>query len=258
MTHPPATREVEIRHCSNLAEYDECVRLQHRVWGKDIVVPSAIFVVAQHTGGQVLGAFHGPALVGFSLALAAKRAGKPFLHSHMTAVLPGFTDRGVGRRLKLFQRQDAIKRGIDLIEWTFDPLELKNAHFNLVRLGAIARRFIPDCYGVTTSPLHAGLPTDRVVAEWWLNSERVKSILADNALPTKDSVQRISLPSDLAEIKSGGAAASIQTKARDEFQKLFAKGYVATRVESADSTVDYVLEPAAGIAGLNLHKFAED
>ncbi len=258
MTQPPLTREVEIRHCSKLAEYDDCLRLQHLIWGKDIAVPSAIFVVAHHTGGQVLGAFHGDTLVGFSLALAATRTGKPFLHSHMTAVLPEFTDRGVGRRLKLFQRQDAIKRGIDLVEWTFDPLELKNAHFNLVRLGAIARRFISDCYGVTTSPLHAGLPTDRLVAEWWLNSERVKSILADDALPIKESVERVSLPSNLAEIKSVGAAASIQTKAREEFQQLFAKGYVATRTESAGSTVDYFLELAAGIAGLNLPKIAED
>jgi predicted GNAT superfamily acetyltransferase len=86
----------------------------------------------------------------------------------------------------------------------------------------------------------------------------VKSILADNALPTKDSVERISLPANLAEIKATGAAADVQSQARDEFRKLFAKGYVATRVESVNSTVDYVLEPSKGIAGLHLPKFAED
>jgi predicted GNAT superfamily acetyltransferase len=259
MTQPPASRHVEIRHCTGLAEYEECVRLQHVVWGKDSAVPSAIFVVAHHTGGQVLGAFHGAALVGFTLALAATRAGKPYLHSHLTAVLPDCSDRGVGRRLKLFQRQDAIKRGIDLIEWTFDPLELKNAHFNLVRLGAIARRFIPNCYGVTNSPLHGGLPTDRLVAEWWLDSERVKSILADNAPPTRRSVEHISLPANRAEMKGARVAGKtqVQAKARDEFQNLFAKGCVATSVEPFDSTVDYILEPAAGIAGLHLDRFAE-
>jgi predicted GNAT superfamily acetyltransferase len=258
MTHPPGPRDVEIRHCATLAEYDECVRLQHLVWGRDIAVPSAIFVVAHHTGGQVLGAFSGATVVGFTLALAATRAGKPYLHSHMTAVLPEFSDGGVGRRLKLFQRQDAIKRGVDLIEWTFDPLALKNAHFNLVRLGAVARRLIRDCYGVTKSPLHGGLPTDRLVAEWWLRSERVKSILADDTLPSKASVERVSLPANLAEIKAIGATANIQTKARDDFQRLFAQGCVATSVESSNSTVDYILEPATGIAGLNLAEFAEE
>ena len=94
----------------------------------------------------------------------------------MTAVLEGFRDRGVGRQLKLFQRQDALRRGIELIEWTFDPLEMRNAHFNLMRLGAVARRYIPDYYGVTESPLHGGLPTDRLVAEWWVASERVRGM----------------------------------------------------------------------------------
>ena len=117
-------------------------------------------------------------MVGFTLALAGVHEGRPFLHSHMTAVLESFRDRGVGRKLKLFQRDDALARGFQLVEWTFDPLELKNAHFNFMRLGAIARRFIPNCYGVTESPLHAGMPTDRLVAEWWLDSPRVNSLLS--------------------------------------------------------------------------------
>ena len=208
MTEAPLTREIDVRPCSNLAEYEECVRLEHAVWGDAITVPSAIFVVAHHTGGQVVGAFHEGKMAGFTLSLAAVRAGKSFLHSHMTAVLPEFRDRGVGRRLKLFQRQDALKRGIDLIEWTFDPLDLKNAHFNFVRLGAVARRIIPNCYGVTESPLHGGLPTDRLVAEWWLNSDRVKSILADDVRPMKGSPERVPIPANLSEIKENDRAAS--------------------------------------------------
>jgi predicted GNAT superfamily acetyltransferase len=197
-------------------------------------------------------------MVGFTLALAAVKAGKPYFHSHMTAVLPEFHNRGVGRRLKLFQRQDALKRGIDLIEWTFDPLDLKNAHFNFVRLGAVARTYIPDCYGVTESPLHAGLPTDRLVAEWWLNSERVKSILADDARPMKNSAQRISLPANIAEIRNGDrqAAARLQALAREQFQQWFAKGYAATGIESRTGATEYLLEPAAAIAGLRLPELA--
>jgi len=260
MTQPRATREMEIRRCSTLAEYDECVRLAKVVWGGEIVVPSPIFVVAHHTGGQVLGAFEGSALIGFTLALAAVRAGKPYLHSHMTAVLPESRDRGVGRRLKLFQREDALKRGIDLIEWTFDPLDLKNAHFNLNILGAVVRRIIPDCYGVTDSPLHGGLPTDRLVAEWWLGSERVKSILAGQSRAAARRAPRIALPEDVEAIKATDrpAAARIQGEAREQFQYWFTKDYVATSVETRDAEIAYVLEPSSSIEGLRIPKFAED
>ncbi|HTS10723.1 MAG TPA: GNAT family N-acetyltransferase [Candidatus Limnocylindrales bacterium] len=246
--------EIEVRRCTTVEEYAQCVELERIVWGVAITVPSGMFVVAQHTGGQVLGAFEGGKLVGFTLALMGKRGSEDFLHSHMTAVLEDYRDKGVGRRLKLFQRQDALKRGIRVVEWTFDPLELKNAHFNLVRLGAVARRFIPNCYGTTDSPLHSGLPTDRLVAEWWLDSDRVKNILADNPHPPQDTAARISLPSNLGEIKAADrdVATVIQTRARDQFQKHFAQGRVATAVEKHDALTDYILEPGDAIAGLAL------
>ena len=142
--------QIRVRHCHGLEEFHACVELQWRVWGgADIdLVPLPLFVLAAETGGQVLGAFAGAAeagkMVGFTLAIAGAREGKPYLHSHMTAVLEEHRDRGVGRQLKLFQRQDALDRGIELVEWTFDPLELRNAYFNLVRLGAIVRRLLPN------------------------------------------------------------------------------------------------------------------
>ncbi|MGH9712253.1 MAG: GNAT family N-acetyltransferase [Candidatus Acidiferrales bacterium] len=252
--------DIEIRHCRALAEYEECVRLERSTWGEELTVPAAIFVVAHHSGGQVLGAFDGGQMIGFTMALTGLRGKQGFLHSHMTAVLPDYQNRGVGRRLKLFQRQDALKRGIPLVEWTFDPLELKNAHFNLVRLGAIVRRYIPDCYGVTNSPMHAGLPTDRLVAEWWLDSERVRGILADNPLPSKASPERIATPSNLAELKAKDRAAGlrIQSAMRERFQELFGQGYVATSVENCGDSTDYILEPATSIAGLRLEDFHED
>jgi predicted GNAT superfamily acetyltransferase len=260
---PRPKHEIEIRHCASLAEYEECVRIEHFTWGEEIAVPSAIFVVAHHTGGQVLAAFEaasdGERMVGFTLALAGIRAGKSFLHSHMTAVLPEFRDRGVGRRLKLFQRQDALQCGIDVIEWTFDPLEFKNAHFNFARLGAVARWYIPDCYGVTASPLHAGLPTDRLVAEWRLDSERVKSILADDPMPLKSPAARIGLSANLFEIRATdrAAAARIQAEVREQFQKWFAEGYVATGIETRGGMTEYILEPAGAIAGLCLPEITE-
>jgi predicted GNAT superfamily acetyltransferase len=249
--------EIEIRHCALLEEYNECVRLERLTWGEAITVPPAIFVVAEHSGGQILGAFDEGKLVGFTLGLAGLRQGQHFIHSHMTAVLPEYQNRGVGRRQKLYQRQDALKRGIPLVEWTFDPLELKNAHFNFVRLGAIARRYIPDCYGVTESPMHAGLPTDRLVAEWWLDSERVKGILADDPLPGTASVERIGVPAEISELKARDreAGARVQREVREKFLELFRAGAVATSIESGGGVTNYILEPAGSIAGLTLPHF---
>src|SRR5580658_10461727 len=259
LANHPATRlqDIEVRHCETLAEYEECVRMELATWGEQITVPSAVFVVAHHTGGQILAAFDRGKMVGFTLALAGTRGGKPFLHSHMTAVLPEYQNRGVGRRLKLFQRVDALKNGLPLVEWTFDPLELKNAHFNLNRLGAVVRRYIPNCYGVTESPLHAGLPTDRLVAEWWLDSDRVINILAESPLPAAAGAQTISLPATLGELKTQDreSAARLQSETRDHFRKLLHQGFIATSVERRGKTVDYILEPAASIAGLRLPEY---
>jgi predicted GNAT superfamily acetyltransferase len=254
---PSKVDGIEIRHCDSLAEYEECVRLEKSLWGEPMAVPSAIFVVAHHTGGQILGAFDGRKLVGFTLSLVGTRGDKPFIHSHMTGVLPEYQNHGVGRRLKLFQRQDALKRGIRLIEWTFDPLELRNAHFNLVRLGAVVRRFVPNCYGITASPLHLGLPTDRLVAEWWIDSPRVKSILADNPLPSNSPARTVSLPTNIGDLRANDrkAAERIQAEVRGQFEKLLHSGFVATGLERREVTTDYVLEPAQSVAGLRLPEY---
>src|SRR6266446_3036476 len=166
---------IVVRKICALKEYHACVELQREIWGEAEleIEPVTMFVVASITGGQVLGAFDGEKLVGYTLAVAGLRQGVVYLHSHQTAVRETHRNRGVGSMLKLFQREEALGRGIRLVEWTFDPLELKNAHFNLNRLGAICRRYIPNLYGVTTSPLHRGIETDRLVAEWWLDSPRV-------------------------------------------------------------------------------------
>jgi predicted GNAT superfamily acetyltransferase len=138
-----------------------------------------------------------------------------------------------------------LARGIELIEWTFDPLMTKNAYFNFMRLGATARRYLPNIYGITTSPLHASLPTDRLVAEWQLRSPRVMQTLANKEIapPSPKSV-RITIPHAIDELKSSNPAAAIQiqTAVRENFTKWFAKGYLATRVVRGDSGMDYILE----------------
>jgi predicted GNAT superfamily acetyltransferase len=245
--------EIQVRHCESLAEYEECVRLEIATWGEHLTVPAAVFVVAHHTGGQILGAYDGSRLVGFTMAMAGVRPGLQFLHSHMTAVLPEYQNRGIARRLKLLQREDALGRGIPLVEWTFDPLELKNAHFNLVSLGAVMRRYLPNCYGVTESPLHVGLPTDRLVAEWWLDSERVRNVLAGKPLPLATR-EKISIPTNIGDVKRSDHAAGerIQSEVRRKFQRAFADGMVTTYIERRGADTEYCLEPAAAIAGLAL------
>jgi predicted GNAT superfamily acetyltransferase len=225
--------------------------VEREVWrSSDIdVVPIPLFVVASEIGGQVLGAFLGEELVGFTFAIVGWRARKPFLHSHMTAVLDGHRDRGVGRRLKLYQREDALARGIGLVEWTFDPLVTKNAYFNFMRLGAVARRYLPNIYGITTSPLHGSLPTDRLVAEWHLRSRRVSHALEGKKeeTPISRRAVRITIPSNIEDLKRSDPtrARDIQSEVREQFLKWLGKGYAATAVKSSDAGIDYILEPGS-------------
>jgi predicted GNAT superfamily acetyltransferase len=241
--------EIVVRKCAGIAEFQRCVDLQKEIWGEeDIEVePATLFVVAAETGGQVLGAFEGPRLVGFTLALVGYTNGTVFLHSHMTGVLAEYRDRRVGRALKLFQREEALGRGIRLIVWTFDPLEARNAHFNLNRLGAIARKYFPNLYGVTTSPLHFGLPTDRLWAEWRLDSARVVAAVSDlGREPGAGSVAAtIELPGELEQWKTSDMArvAKVQAGIREEFAAWFARGYAAVGVRKTAAGAEYLLAP---------------
>jgi len=243
---------IAIRPCTRLEEYDRCVELQRLVWGfADVeLVPKDVIVVAGSTGGQVFGAFNGSEMVGFLLSFPGYRDGRSYIHSHMLAVLPEYRDAGVGRRLKLEQRADALARGLELVEWTFDPLELKNAYFNIERLGAIVRRYIVNKYGRTTSPLHGGLPTDRLVAEWWLKTPRVEGVVKGGAVAHAPGSRRISVPAAVAQLKSNDRATAerVQTDVREQFQKSFAEGYAVTGFEASEESGTYLLEPVpAGI-----------
>ena len=242
-----AKQGITVRAVTNVAEMGACVDLQRRVWGYSELdtVPDQIFVVADKTGGQVMVAYDGERAVGFALAFAAVRDGRAYLHSHMVAVLEDCQNRGVGRLLKLAQREDAIARGFDLIEWTFDPLQVKNAYFNIERLGAIARRYAPNLYGRTSSPLHAGLPTDRLVAEWWVRSQRVEDKL-DGKLRPANSTRRISLPTNIREVcrdDPHAAEEEVQANFRQEFLSLVAGGRAAVGFELRGDESAYLLEP---------------
>jgi len=162
------------------------------------------------------------------MAIPGNRHGHPYLHSHMVAVKESYRNSGLGRKLKLFQRDDAIARGYGLMEWTFDPLEIKNSYFNLERLGAIARRYNVNQYGVTNSPLQGFLPTDRLVAEWWMTSKRVTMLLAQGHRPKVEVHETVDVPHEVYAWKSEpttrAMAAAVQERNRALLQSAFARG----------------------------------
>ncbi|HEX3436859.1 MAG TPA: GNAT family N-acetyltransferase [Pseudacidobacterium sp.] len=247
------TSEILIRHCRGFEELDACVQLQIDVWGyaDGDVIPRRVFTVTQKIGGQVIAAFDVTAgkkdsyknLIGFAMSIPAARHEKtqgcpePYLHSHMLAVNPSYRNFGIGQRLKLAQRRDALARGFRLMEWTFDPLEIKNSFLNIHRLGAIVRRYTPNFYGVSSSRLQGGLPTDRLHAEWWMQSERVEATLSGSSPASKAIKQTvpetiiketIMVPRAVSEWKSSPTdyvkALEVQTKNREHFLDAFARG----------------------------------
>ena len=227
--------KIQLRNCTEVEEFRACVALQKEVWGFDDIdlVPLRIFSLGPKIGGHAIGAWDGETLAGYAFAIPGMRNGHSYLHSHMLAVKAEYRNSGVGRELKLFQREDAMARGYDLIEWTFDPLEIKNAYLNLERLGAIVRRYNVNQYGISTSPLWGGLPTDRLVAEWWLKSRRVESLLATGQLPPFEEAMRIEVPSEIYEWKAQPEtrqkAADLQLRNRERFLEAFSQGLACLR-----------------------------
>lgn len=238
--------KIDIRPLTDREDMKSAVRLQRQIWGFEDVdlIPLRLFVVASKIGGQVYGAFDGAQLIGFCMAIPGlKPGGKTYLHSHMLGVLPEYRNAHIGRKLKLTQREDALARGIELIEWTFDPLELKNAFFNMERLGAIVRRYVPNQYGTTSSPLHGGLPTDRCIAEWWISSARVKAILAGQPFKRPPVEARIAIPSNIAEIRSKDPtrAREIQRSACEQFGAAFDRELAVIGFEKSAQTGTYLI-----------------
>jgi predicted GNAT superfamily acetyltransferase len=240
----------QIRQLETIQEFTEAVRLQRQIWGFEDVelLPLRLFVVASKIGGLVLGAFDSREMVAFSLAIPGLKrrgegGGKSYLHSHMLGVLPRFRNTGLGRRMKLEQRAYALASGLDLIEWTFDPLEIKNAYFNIERLGAIARRYVRNQYGTTSSHLHGGLPTDRLVAEWWIRSARAERCANDEGYERPRVEATVSVPSDIAEIRERDPAHAreIQAALGEQFERYFRAGLAVIGFSKDDRAATYLI-----------------
>jgi predicted GNAT superfamily acetyltransferase len=241
--------DIQVRRLTTLEQFERCVVLQLEVWGYSDgdLIPRRVFLVAHRIGGQVMGAFDGDTVIGFAMSLPGYRNGMSYLHSHMLAVLPEYRNAGLGRRLKMAQREDAMARGFDLMEWTFDPLEIKNAYLNVTRLGAIVRRYEEDFYGPSSSPLQGGLPTDRLYAEWWLRSPRVSGLLGGEPQPV-EVIERVTVPHAIYQWKQDAQqrdlARTLQTRNREALESAFRRGLAVTGYErDAEGNGCFLLGP---------------
>ena len=238
-----------IRPCETLKELAALVKIQREIWeyAEHEVYPLRLFVTLRKIGGQVLGAFTPRgALVGFVASLPAWRGDERYYHSLSLGVLRAHENRGLGRALKTAQRREALRAGIGLIEWTFDPLRAKNAFLNIARLGAIARSYLPDYYGEVESRFQRGLPSDRLIAEWRLASTRVKRALeAKPPRPGKAAAATLEIPADIDGLRQSNPAEARrrQLAVRKQLQKFFAEKLAITGFEYDVRSARYLLDP---------------
>ena len=232
--------EIKIRECETIEELDQCVNLQRDVFGlPDLEIsPRRHLVVSRQAGGWTLGAFTAEGrLAGFVHHLAAVRGGVEIVgYSHMMAVDREYQNQGIGARLKWAQRERALAEGRRFIKWTWDPMQSRNAHFNLNRLGVVVRRYAENFYGTDygldpaqTVEAAPGLDTDRLFAEWELTSRRVNQLNSGAQSETQpDSIAEIEIPSDWTGLVKADpqSAKKEQLRVRQEFQQAFASGLV--------------------------------
>lgn len=244
-------KEIEIRECATLDELSACVDLQREVFALPEIEISPVrhFVVTKNAGGFILGAYSGEELVGFVLSVPAFLRGEKAFYSHMTAVKATFQSYGIGGKLKWMQRQRSLELGVKYVKWTFEPWKARNAYFNLEKLGAKITEYQPNFYGIdyataSTGGVPIGLASDRLFAEWNLESEKV-TVLADGLsfTETRLPVREILVTPDWSSLVSSDPKGAIAEQARlkNEFETAFAVGLVADGFVRDDSHPKYLL-----------------
>ena len=243
------TTEIEIRECITLDELSACVDLQREVFDLPEIEISPVrhFVVTRNAGGFALGAFAGAELAGFVLSVPAFLRGEKAFYSHMTAVRADFQSAGIGGRLKWAQRTRALELGVKFIKWTFEPVKARNAYFNLEKLGAIVTEYEENFYGTdysTAADQKIGLASDRLFAEWHLESEKVERLaVGETFAESAGPAARIVIPGNWSELVRSDAQRALteQLRVREEFQKAFAAGLVGRGFERDEVGPNYVL-----------------
>lgn len=262
-----------IRDLRGQAEYRAAEQLQLAVWGSETmeVVPDHMLLTAHKYGGTVIGAFASGELVGFVFGFVGLEGGRPVHCSHLAAVLPEHRDAGLGRRLKLAQREAALAHGLDRIVWTYDPLQSRNAGLNIRKLGATCRTYVRELYGAMRDTLNAELPSDRFTVDWWIGSRHVARRLAGERVASLAELRAagvpllnppagdaplapervggpagpralVAVPRDIDAVKAagGGAALAWRMQTRAVFEGAFEAGYTVVDV-LADEVASYYL-----------------
>lgn len=262
------------KRIEQLEDIDKVVELQAEIWSPDIVSPKPQLLASVHNGGIVIGAYDGEKLVGFCYGFPGYKDGEAYLVSHMTGILPGYQNSGIGYQLKLQQREWAINFGYKKIVWTFDPLEIRNGYFNFCKLGAYSKRYIPSYYGELKDKLNQGLPSDRLLVEWEISRPLEDSIFSfekyqpntkyelllnwnqEDEYPTPEPLEirleqnqhgfRVPVPSNIQFIKKHNTdlAQLWRYALRTTITKALLSGYTITNVDKESSSIVhfYILE----------------
>ncbi len=233
-----ASAEIEIRECTTVAEFDECILLQREAFGlpDQELSPRRHLIVSRQAGGWTLGAFAADRMVGFVHHLAAVRAGEIFGYSHMMGVALDYQNKGVGAKLKWAQRARALAEGRDFIKWTWEPMRARNAHFNLNRLGVVVESYSQNFYGTDYGSDYAGqlqgapgIDSDRLFASWYLRSERVGKLAAGGTPALPGAVAGVvGIPPNWPELVNQDpvTAKHEQLRVRQEFTRALGAGLV--------------------------------
>jgi predicted GNAT superfamily acetyltransferase len=237
---------VVIRECVSIDDFQQCVALERAVWkDADIgIMPIRLYMISRTCNAPTIGAFESSGkLVGFVHTMIALIDKRVVYHSHLAAVVEGLRHRDIGFRMKLAQREHAIKSGVSLIIWTFDPLQSRNAHLNINKLGTIIRRYEVNYYGEgLSSVFDAHVPSDRAFAEWWVSSPHVESVLAGNRPRPDEPVESVVIPGDIDEVRAGSVEDHRRWRlhVREDFKNKLADGLIVRGFEREGGTSRYL------------------
>ncbi len=241
--------DVTVRECSSIQDFQQCIELERAVWkDEDIgIMPIRLYLISKSCNAPTFGAFESSGrLVGFVHTMIALMDGHVLYHSHLAAVLEEWRHKDVGFRMKLAQRQHAIEAGVPLIIWTFDPLQSRNAHLNINKLGAIIRRYEVNYYGRGFSNVFdPQVPSDRIIAEWWVSSPHVESVLAGNRPNLEANAEAVVIPEDVSKIRERSSEEYLKWRlgVREDFQSKLNCGLIARGFQRESGASRYLLAP---------------
>jgi predicted GNAT superfamily acetyltransferase len=245
--------QIVVRECTSVEEFQQCIDLERTVWNDtDIgIMPIRLYMISKACNAPTIGAFEasgtsGGKLVGFVHTMIALMDKHVVYHSHLAAVLEGWRHQDIGYKMKLAQREHALRAGVPLIIWTFDPLQSRNAHFNINKLGAVIRRYAVNYYGEGLSTVFdSAVPSDRLFAEWWVSSRHVESALAGVRPSMEDKSQSVSIPSDIEKVRAQSVEEHKRwrLRVREDLQRRLATGLIVRGFERESGTGRYLLGP---------------